>query len=408
MKIALSPDIHCFYGSRYDVMDKTGKSIRKKEWMKIASKMLTTCKEQGVDVLVAPGDFFVNPKPTAEQVLLVSSMLHQFERAGIKVVGITGNHDVGGAGTTSMDEVVAEIGRNHKWCYTTFDTAVIGEGDDAVGFAFLPFVKAPELVAYNPDFASRKLSDRLMNVAEDLYNKLGDVKKKILVGHWSIQGARTSSGRTMEQTLSGTETVLPLGDLIRQNWDACLFGHIHVPQVLNDKKRGGAFVAYSGCFQRINIGEAHDARGFFIFDTDTADYKFYKLPAIPMKVFSKEINSEKDFDDLIAEIKSKPLAGRYAYVKYTVDRDNFAMVDKKVIERALKEQNPLSIVGIMPKITYAARQRDASLTEGLEAKTALTKWLSNKQVDDNKASRVMAKYLKFMEAMENEDEEDAG
>ena len=399
MKIALSPDLHCFYASRYDVVDKSGQSVRKKEWKKIASRLFTTCKEQGVDVLVVPGDFFVNPKPTAEQVLLVSSMLHAFEKSGIKVLGITGNHDVGGAGTTSMDEVVAEIGRNHKWCYSSFDTTVVGNGDDTVGFAFLPFVKSPELVAYNPDFASKEMSDRLINVSGELFDKLGDVKKKILIGHWSIQGAVTSSGKTMETTLSGAETVLPKGDLIRQGWDACLFGHIHVPQVLSDKKNNGPFIAYSGCFQRINIGEANDARGFYIYDTDTADYEFYNLPAIPMKVFSKEIKTEQDFDDLLTEIKSKSLKGRYAYVKYIVDKDNFALVDKKAIEQALKEQDPLSIVGIMPKVIYTARQRDSSLTETLDGETALEKWLSNKQVSDTRAKSVMQKYRKYIEDM---------
>lgn len=399
MKIALSPDVHCFYASRYDVMDGSGQSVRKKEWKKIASRMFAVCKEQGVDVLVVPGDFFVNPKPTAEQVLLVSTMLHAFERAGIKVLGITGNHDVGGAGTTSMDEVVAGIGRNRKWCYTSFDTTVITKGDETVGFAFLPFVKAPELVAYNPDFASKELSDRLINVSEDLYAKLGDVQKKILVGHWSIQGAVTSSGRTMEATLSGAETVLPKGDLIRQGWDACLFGHIHVPQILSDKENGGPFIAYSGCFQRINIGEANDARGFYIYDTNTEEYNFYKLPAIPMRVFSKEIKSEQDFADLLSEIKSKSLKGRYAYVKYIVDKDNFALVDKKAIEMALKEQEPLNIVGIMPKVIYTARKRDSSLTETLDGETALEKWLSNKQASDDRAKAVMQKYRQYIEDM---------
>ena len=395
MKIALAPDLHCYYASRYDVQDESGQSVRKKEWKKIAARMFNICKEQGVDVLVVPGDFFVNPKPTAEQVLLVSTMLHAFEKTGIKVLGITGNHDVGGAGTTSMDEVVAEIGRNRKWCYSSFGTTVVGEGDDAVGFAFLPFVKAPELVAYNPDFANKELSDRLINVSGELFDKLGDVKKKILVGHWSIQGAITSSGKTMEATLSGVETVLPKGDLIRQGWDACLFGHIHVPQVLSVNP----FIAYSGCFQRINIGEAGDARGFYIYNTDTADYIFHDLPAIPMKVFSKDIQSEKDFDDLLAEIKTKPLKGRYAYVKYTIDKDNFALVDKKAIEQALKEQCPLNIVGIMPKVIYTARQRDATLTETLDGETALEKWLANKQASAARIKSVMEKYRQYVEKL---------
>ena len=266
---------------------------------------------------------------------------------------------------------------------------------------------APEIVAYNPDYASKEMSDRLIRISEDLFGKLGDVKKKILVGHWSIQGAVTSSGKTMEATLTGVETVLPMGDLVRQGWDACLFGHIHVPQVLCDKEKDGPFIAYSGCIQRINVGEAGDVRGFYIYDTKTADYEFFRLPAIPMKVFSKEIKRGDDFEELLAEIKEKPLAGKYAYVKYLATKDNFALVDKKAIELALKEQNPLSIIGIKPKIVLDARQRDSSLTESLDNETALGKWLSNKQVDDARAKRVMEKYKDIMDAFASaEDEED--
>ena len=84
--------------------------------MHIAGRLYATCKKQKVDVLVAPGDFFVNPKPTAEQILLVSTMFSAFENADIPVLGITGNHDIGGAGTTPMDKVVAEIGHHARWC----------------------------------------------------------------------------------------------------------------------------------------------------------------------------------------------------------------------------------------------------------------------------------------------------
>lgn len=399
MKIALAPDLHCFY-STYDVATKKGESIRKKEWKLVGAKMLATCKEQGVETVIFPGDFFVNPKPTAEEVLIVASLLHAFERAGMNVIGITGNHDITGAGRKSMDEVVAEIGRNKKWCYSSFDTDVIGD----VGFAFLPFVKVPELTAYNPDYASRALSEQLTHVTDELYEKLGDVKKKILIGHWSIQGAITSSGKTMENTLTGTETVIPLGDLVRRGWDACLFGHIHLPQVLKESK---PFVAYSGCFQRINVGEAKDPRGFFIFDTDTDQYKFHKLPSIKIKAFKKEIHSEQDFKALIDEIKAASLKGSFAYVKYEVDKDDFDLVDKRAILKALDEAHPLNIAGVMPKVICKARQRDASLTEALDGETALSKWLDNKKVDAAKIKNVMNLYRKLTDELnETDDGED--
>lgn len=404
MRIALCPDIHCYYSSRYDVLDKDGKSVRKEEWMHIAGRLYATCKRQKVDVLVAPGDFFVNPKPTAEQILLVSTMFSAFENAGIPVLGITGNHDIGGAGTTSMDKVVAEIGHNVRWCCLTFDTTTIEKDGEKIGFAFLPFVKAPQIAAYNPDFASKEMSGRLLEISQGLFEKLGDtVDKKILVGHWSIQGAVASSGKTMEATLSGIETVLPKGDLIRQGWDACMFGHIHVPQVLSDKDHGGPFIAYSGCFQRINIGEANDKRGFYIYDTKSQEYSFYELPAIEMKVFQKDIQGEADFDALLKEIKGTDLTGKYAYVKYTVDKDKFALVNKRAIEEAIRNQNPINIIGIMPKVIYANRQRDASVTETLDGEAALEKWLTNKEIPPERTKNLLTMYHDYVEELAESD-----
>ena len=202
---------------------------------KATGEFCKICKEQKVDVAVFPGDFFVNPKPTAEAVLLISKLFRWLEKNKIKVLGITGNHDITGSNRKSMNDVVSAIGNNQTWCYSKFDTLVI----DNVGFGFLPFVKAPEITAYNPDYAQMEMSEQLVQIAGGLSAKMSEdenVKKKILVGHWSIQGAITSSGKTMERTLNGAEVVLPLGDIASQDWDAVLFGHIHKPQVLHEQK----------------------------------------------------------------------------------------------------------------------------------------------------------------------------
>lgn len=399
MRIALAPDLHCFYGGRYDVIDKTGQSIRRKEWQKIASKMLTICKEQKVETLIVPGDFFVNPKPTAEQVLMVATLFRAFKRADITVLAITGNHDVSGYGATCMNEVVATIGSDPNWCISEFKTKIVGYDGAEIGFAFLPFVKN---IKSTDDFASKSMSEKLMHKAEEMLAELKEqgLEKNILVGHWSIQGAKMSTGKTMEATLNGSEVVLPLGELIKQGWDACLFGHIHVPQVLSGDKEGEPFIAYSGCFQRINVGEANDERGFYIYDTDDGKYKFFKLPAIPMRVFNKAIETEKDFNELLAEIKEKSLKNKYTYVKYTIDKDKLSLVDKKAIEVALKEQNPLAIVGIIPKIVCSDRQRDVSVTESIEGETALEKWLSHKQIDKDKIDKVVHAYKELTATMD--------
>ena len=398
MKIALSPDLHCFY-STYDRLDDAGNSIRREEWKKSVKTMLQLCKKNKVDTIIFPGDYFVNPKPTAEAVLLVSELFKAFEKSGINVVGIAGNHDIAGVGKKNMNDVVSAIGANAKWCSSSFGTTVIED----VGFAFLPFVKSPELTAYSPDYANMEMAEQLIHVAGDMkatLDKTRKVKKTILVGHWSIQGAVTSSGQSMAYSASGVETVLPLSELVAQKWDACLFGHIHKPQVLSES---APFVAYSGCIQRINIGECNDKRGFYIYDTETDAHEFLPIPAMEMVSFSKEIASSADFDALLDEIKSAKLAGKIAYVKYTVSKESFGYVNKRELIKTLDAGNPVCIAGIVPKVVEEGRQRDSSLTETLDNESALAKWLATKQqVSDDDKAKVMALFKRYSDALVEE------
>lgn len=316
---------------------------------------------------------------------MVSSLLRRFEKAGIKSIGITGNHDISGSGKKTMNEVVSATGSS-DWCHSSFGTEII----NGVGFAFLPFVKAPEITAYTPDYAGLAIGEQLLFAAGKLFGELSGADKKILVGHWTIQNASMSSGAKASQ-MNGAETILPLKELVAQGWDACLFGHIHVPQILCKKP----LVAYSGCFQRINIGEACDRRGFFIYDTESGTAEFHKLPAIPMKVFEKEIRSKEDFDALLEEIRGSNIRNRIAYVRYTVKKENFSCVDKCMLQKTLLDGYPMSIAGIMPKVICAARQRDATLTESLDGEAALAKWLSNRGTDKETSERVLALYQKY-------------
>lgn len=390
MKIALAPDLHCFYNT-YDKLDKNGESKRKNEWKKATGEFCKICKKEKVDVAVFPGDFFVNPKPTAEAVLLISHLFRWLEKNKIKVIGITGNHDITGSNRKSMNDVVSAIGDNDKWCYSKFDTLIIGD----VGFGFLPFVKVPEIVAYNPDYAQMEISEQLVKIAGGLSATLSEndkVTKKVLVGHWSIQGAITSSGKSMERTLNGAEVVLPLGEIASQGWDAVLFGHIHKPQVMHEQS---PFVAYSGCIQRINIGEANDDRGFFIYNTEDDSHEFHNLPAIEMKSFSTTISTADDVDNLLKEIKDADIKDKVVQVRYDISKDNVDLVNQKVLLKALEKGKPMNIANILPRILEATRQRDITLTESLDSETALKKWLNNKGIIEAEQTEIFKLFSSY-------------
>ena len=219
-----------------------------------------------------------------------------------------------------------------------------------------------------------------------------NVTKKILIGHWSIQGAITSSGKSMERSLNGAEVVLPLGDIASQGWDAILFGHIHKPQVLHENN---PFVAYSGCIQRINIGEATDNRGFFIYDTENDSHEFYPLPAIEMKSFSTVISTSVDVDNLLKEISETDIKDKIVQVRYDISKDNVDLVNQKILLKTLEKGKPMNIVNILPRILEATRQRDITLTESLDSETALKKWMTNKGIVDTEQSEILSLFTSY-------------
>ena len=45
MKIALSPDLHCFYNT-YDKLDKNGESKRKNEWKRLQENFVRFAKNK--------------------------------------------------------------------------------------------------------------------------------------------------------------------------------------------------------------------------------------------------------------------------------------------------------------------------------------------------------------------------
>ena len=381
MKIALAPDLHCFY-TTYGHLGKDGKNFRETEWQKIADAFAKECIARKADAAVIPGDLFTNPRPSANQILMVASLFQKLEDGGVKVLGISGNHDVGISGGVTSNDVVGAIGGDNKWCVQSFDSCIV----DGVGFGFLPFQRDASVIAYNPDYAELEMSERLVRIAGELSRKLESegAEKRILVGHYSISGSVSSSGQSME---SGSgEVVLPLGELLNEGWDACLFGHIHKPQILSEKP----FVAYSGCFQRINIGERDDDRGFFLYDTDTGKHKFVSLPAIKMQAFIEDVASKEDAERLLKDISDAKLQGKIVQVRYSISKKDIALVDRNEIIDILKKKRPIAVAGVGPHITEVARQRDVSLTESLDARTALSKWMENKEIDDDRKKKVFA------------------
>ena len=89
-------------------------------------------------------------------------------------------------------------------------------------------------------------------------------------------------------------------------------------------------------------------------------------------------------------------------MRYSISKADISLVDRNEIMDILREKRILASAGVGPHITEVARQRDISLTESLDASTALSKWMANKDIDEERRKKVFALFSEIGEHIEKE------
>jgi exonuclease SbcD len=372
LKVMLAPDLHCFEAAYGQVESSTGQNSRFTEWKRLSEALEDVAKEKEVDVVIFPGDFFANARPLPTQVLAVSHLFTKLEEAGIRVVGYQGNHDNLGAKQISPCCLVSEIGQALGYANWAVDGSRVVEAA-GINIATLPYLKISEA---NGD--PKVIAINLTEMARALKKECDASAPNILTGHWSIEGAISSS----EQVMGGNEPVIPIDELLALGYDAYLFGHIHKPQILNAKP----FVGYSGALQRRDFGEERDSRGCYIMDLNAGDHEWVDLPAqefITLEYPSVEA-LRKVFDDATLT------AGKIARVKYRAQEGEIGNIDHGEIIKALEDAGAINIKGVFPEIVRSDRVR-AEITEGTKPISALNKWLDTKGLNESLRLTVVAK-----------------
>ena len=126
-----------------------------------------------------------------------------------------------------------------------------------------------------------------------------------------------------------------------------------------------------------------------------------------MKVFRSNIGSSEDVDLLMKEIQDADIKDKIVHVGYDISKENISLVDRSALVKMIEEKNPLKLVGISPRILEVARQRDGSVTESLNSRTALETWLKNQNIIDSEQQKVLNLFAKYqqrrIDAIANED-----
>lgn len=303
-------DVHEGIGFGYRINPETGISDRALDLHNNLRLAAQWAINHGAKLFIIAGDLFerthVSP---AFRELVRRDVVEPLSAAGVMTWLVAGNHDQPriAARSTSLDDYrglpLVEVFKD-----PVAKTMDLGEGP--VGFIILPYLHPERLL----DLVREKLGEEVPPEQMDelarrllrewLRNRSAELKtqRKFLIGHYLIQGAKVSS--TVNPEVVPGEFSLTK-DLIPEDVDLTLLGHIHLHQSLGPK------IVYIGAPERIDWGERGDPKGFLSLEPSSARWTFHPLPAREMVALEVDATGENPTEAILralpADLKNKML-----------------------------------------------------------------------------------------------------
>jgi len=214
----------------------------------ILGEIVRIARERAVDAILLAGDIYDKASPSAEAVALFDAFLTDLAAAGIRVLGIPGNHD-------SAERIAYAQGllAHQGVCFPpVFDGAIerveLADEHGTVAFWLLPFLKPGDVRRFFPE----------VEIGDDYSAALSAVvggceidtnSRNIAISHQLVTAGAWSPERADDEIqLGGVDNV----DVsIYDAFDYVALGHVHRPQ-----RVGRDTVRYSGSPLKYSFSEA--------------------------------------------------------------------------------------------------------------------------------------------------------
>jgi exonuclease SbcD len=189
-----------------------------------------------------------------------------------------------------------------------------------------------------------------------------------VVAHGTVSGCETEHGVIM----AGLDHEMVTGSLFAADADVVMLGHIHKHQVW---RRGGQVIAYPGSVGRLHFGE-RDPKGFLVWEIlpGAADFTFHETPA--KRLVEIDFTGTPDMDALRAA--AADATGAHVRVRFSVDEDHRASVDRKAIAELFAGAAAVKIEG---RINPVQRTRAAGIGGAHSLAQRLQQWCEITQSD---------------------------
>lgn len=192
----------------------------------------------------------------------------------------------------------------------------------------------------------------------------------VLLGHWALDRSVTPTGKSAAEF---HEPVLPVDELMRCDYDAAAFGHVHNPQVFES-------IVVPGSPLPLDFGEAGVFHGCWLLEVETGGCEWTFLPIGSRRFVTLDLDADEAvcLADGLTHFGYDEVADAVVRVRYTATEEQAAQINVAKLRRVILEAGAHRVWQVSPTIERSARPR----AEGIASLTpmqAVDLWLASRE-----------------------------
>lgn len=328
------------------------------------------------------GDIFQDPKPHPTIIGIFISFIKKITDKKKKAHIVRGNHDIlrTGALTSSALDLVGIIEIPLAAVYNKIS---IYETDDS-SFLMIPYIDKRM-------YDVKTTQEGLLLLREEIstcYGKMSANKKKIVIGHMSLDGA-LSIGDEISDNLNE----LFLAADFFTGFDYVWLGHIHHPQVIQEKDNGQPHIAHIGSLDRSDFAKREIENNKIVVEVKPGEWpEFIEhiIPTRPLRHIEIKVPDNKDSTEFVINSlcvfdKEKPLKNAIIKLEIVLNGEGLENVNRQKVETFVYDKLEGYHISSLSEIRLTAplKIKDEDLyDQTMSVQSTIDKWSNKLEEDD--------------------------
>lgn len=319
----------------------TGINGRVLDYLDMLDSIVDFAENENIDIALFAGDAFHTRNPNQVYINEFAKRINRL-KVVCPVVLLVGNHDMSNLDKPSAIQIYDTLGVDNVIVGNTYELHMIDTKAGKIQVTTIPYPTKQLLGATkskNVD-AEVELQKYMKNLIWKLGGKVDDCCPSILLGHFSVEGARYG----VEQNYGGVmQFPVSLESLDAPEWDYVALGHIHSHQAVTPK------IVYSGSFDRVTFGEEREAKGFVLFNVEpgNCEWEFIQTDSRPFVTVEVDcLGAKYPTKRVINHIEKADLKSAVVRLIIKIGRSFRSGLDMHAIEIALEQSGMYCVTPI--------------------------------------------------------------